>query len=60
MEVTVTVAGWLILGFIITAFGGWTASRAMTGRRVATGMALTLTGVIVFGAAIWYHTSVPN
>lgn len=57
---TVTISGWLLVGFIVTGIGGWTASHATTGRRVSAGMVLTLTGVIVFAAGIWYHRSVPN
>ena len=57
---TVTVVTWLLVGFLITAVGGWTAFRATTGRRVSAGMAVTLAGVIVSAAGIWNHTSMPN
>ncbi len=56
---SLTIISWLLLGFAITAFGGWIASRATTSRRVSAGMALTLAGVIVFATGIWYHGSMP-
>lgn len=60
MEDTVTVVAWLLVGFITVALGGWTASRATTRRRVSVGMALTLAGVIVCAAGIWFHKSMPG
>jgi len=60
LEGTVAVIVWLLVGFILTALGGWTASRATTSRRVSIGMALTLAVVIVCATGIWYHTSMPG
>lgn len=60
MHDTVTIICWLLLGSLVTAAGGWTAYHATNGRRVSAGMALTVAGVIVFAAAVWYHRSVPN
>lgn len=59
MHDTVSVLAWLLLGFLITGIGGWTAARATTRRRVSAGMAMTLAGVIVFAAGILYHRSMP-
>ncbi|MGV0993285.1 MAG: hypothetical protein ACOYB7_13650 [Mycobacterium sp.] len=56
---TVTVIVWLATGVIMTAIGGLTASRAKSSRRVSAGMALTLGGVIVLAAGVWFHKSMP-
>ena len=57
MQGTVTVIVWVTIGFVLTAIGGLMASRATSSRRVVAGMALTLAGVVVLVAGIWYHKS---
>lgn len=56
--VTLTVLAWILIGGIITAVGGLTASRAHGNKgRVALGMALAIAGVAVVGSAVVYHNS---
>ncbi len=55
---TAVVLAWSLLGVVLTALGGLTATRANGKRaRLFVGMALTLAGVAVVGSAVFYHNS---